>query len=365
MLLAFNLSADKSKDSGNFGKLQRDIKNGNPIYIDVEREEADKNALINQDVSGKNLLMYALENIQYIYSYENLEKLMTNLDKLEEKDRTSILTARDSQGRSILYYFIQGFYNEKLKCTNCKYENMKSSKAFDLIKKYTEVIYLINAGDVCDEKKGTTKSKECVSGKTPIMHAAETGYQEIVDVLIKNEADVNAKDNKGNSCIMYAINSFSNAVNIDKRNSYLDLIKYLHGKGVALGSEETGTNALMLASKEAYHNDLLKMFIDDLEIDINAQDKNGLTAVMYAAIEGNKSTVEFLVGKGADLLIKSKKDWTVKDYIQDELNNAYSKYMSIDGTTAEIKKAKSNYKKWKDLFKYVKKEFKKQEKNKK
>ena len=42
-------------------------------------------------------------------------------------------------------------------------------------------------------------------GDTPLMAAAEKGYLDIVEFLLKNEADVDAKDNYGKFIILYFI----------------------------------------------------------------------------------------------------------------------------------------------------------------
>ena len=42
-------------------------------------------------------------------------------------------------------------------------------------------------------------------GKTPLMYAAQKGHLDIVEFLLNNEADVDAKDNYGKFIILYFI----------------------------------------------------------------------------------------------------------------------------------------------------------------
>ena len=50
-----------------------------------------------------------------------------------------------------------------------------------------------------------------------------------------------------------------------------------------------------------------------LGLDVNAKDKNDLTALHGAAWRGDNEMVKFLVEKGAKLDVKSKKGWYVTD----------------------------------------------------
>jgi ankyrin repeat protein len=42
-------------------------------------------------------------------------------------------------------------------------------------------------------------------GTTPLMYAANSGYEEVVDILLKKGADVNIEGNNGMTALIYAV----------------------------------------------------------------------------------------------------------------------------------------------------------------
>ncbi len=72
-----------------------------------------------------------------------------------------------------------------------------------------------------------------------------------------------------------------------------------HAKGAKLSKEQKRANSL-----------LKKLKTIEKGGDVNAVDKHGQTALMHAAAQGNRLAVCWLVAKGADATIKSKKGKT-------------------------------------------------------
>jgi ankyrin repeat protein len=58
---------------------------------------------------------------------------------------------------------------------------------------------------------------------------------------------------------------------------------------------------------------VVKYLVEELGIDVNAQDKAGYTAVMGAAYRGQNDVVEYLVSKGAKLDFRTARGWSVTD----------------------------------------------------
>jgi cytohesin len=97
-------------------------------------------------------------------------------------------------------------------------------------------------------------------GSTPLLIAAKNDDKEMVELLITNQADVNAKNNDGSTPLLIAA-------------------KY--------GDKE-----------------MLEMLLGD-EADIHAKNQLGETALHLAAQNGNKDAVELLLTKGADVNAKT------------------------------------------------------------
>lgn len=108
-------------------------------------------------------------------------------------------------------------------------------------------------------KQGANVNAKDVEDYTALINASSNGHKEIVELLIKYKADVNAIDNLGWSVLMHA------SINGNK-----DIVK------------------LLLKNKA----------------DINAKNKYGLTALMFASVSGHKDIVEILIKNNADINAK-------------------------------------------------------------
>ena len=88
-----------------------------------------------------------------------------------------------------------------------------------------------------------------------------------------------------------------------------------------------GANALIYGSTFLkWDLSIIKLLIDS-GIEINAQDKNGYTALMEATISGNYETVKLLIESGADINIKNEDgktalDWAATEEIKEVLRKA-------------------------------------------
>ncbi|KAI9483843.1 MAG: hypothetical protein EXX96DRAFT_477634 [Benjaminiella poitrasii] len=77
--------------------------------------------------------------------------------------------------------------------------------------------------------------------------------------------------------------------------------------------ESTGITSLMYASYFG-HIECLNLLIDHPSIDINKQDNNGWTALLWAIHGENKEAVEILLDKGSNTLLCTNKGRTILDY---------------------------------------------------
>lgn len=93
-------------------------------------------------------------------------------------------------------------------------------------------------------------------GRTALMIAAQVGHTDVISVLLKNKADVNAKTNV---------------------NGQTALISAISGG----------------------HTDVVSLLIEN-GADVNAEDNDGWTASMFAAQNGHTEVVSVLLKNGAD-----------------------------------------------------------------
>jgi ankyrin repeat protein len=57
----------------------------------------------------------------------------------------------------------------------------------------------------------------------------------------------------------------------------------------------------------------VKYLVEDIQLDVNAVDTSGYTAVMGAAYRGDNDMIKYLIAKGARLDFKTKRGWSVTD----------------------------------------------------
>ena len=73
-----------------------------------------------------------------------------------------------------------------------------------------------------------------------------------------------------------------------------------------------GFTALMAASRQDGTKELLKLLVDGKESDINEQDAEGATALIYAVLAHNLAAVKLLIQHGADASIKTNRGLSAK-----------------------------------------------------
>ncbi|HEX3046976.1 MAG TPA: ankyrin repeat domain-containing protein [Bacillota bacterium] len=136
-------------------------------------------------------------------------------------------------------------------------------------------------------------------------------FQEINDVFIwavtgnylneaasamQEGADVNARNNQGDSALAIAANL-----------GYTEIVKLLIRNGAKVNAQdEAGQTALFYAAGAGY-SEIVQLFIEH-QTDVNAKNKEGETSLHWAAQAGNPDIVRLLIEHGADLEAKTLKD---------------------------------------------------------
>ncbi|KAF6796459.1 hypothetical protein CMUS01_15852 [Colletotrichum musicola] len=124
------------------------------------------------------------------------------------------------------------------------------------------------------------------SGQTPLCHAVESGYKDVVELLLDTgEVDPDSKDHRGHTPLMYGCASY-------------------RGEGAAsLLLRTPGVNPAYVApdGKSALFQTWSPLVIEELlkfdGVDINSRDRSGRTLLSRAAMDGNFPLVRFFLGK--------------------------------------------------------------------
>jgi hypothetical protein len=207
-------------------------------------------------------------------------------------------------------------------------------------------------------KQGSDVNQTIEGGQTALMLAAYKGYEDIVKLLLSYQANVNIarKDNMGTA--LHAAVSGNNK----------DIVAMLLNNDANVNAKTaSGQTSLMIASSQGYL-DIVDLLLSESSvnwrskgIDIDDQDKDGFTALMYAVSKNHISTVKDLVAAGADLKKKTKMGLSVLGISQmasSEMNNYISSlFLNEKPTNVPVKdpkiieQAKPIY----NLFKSIKK----------
>jgi cytohesin len=139
-------------------------------------------------------------------------------------------------------------------------------------------------------KHGGMTAQELRSGMTPLHAAASKGLKEVVELLIANGADVNAKitsggSNKNKTPLDFAIQY--------KKPETADLLRK-HG-----GKTREELNALIDAAKNGDIEAVKKHLAAGA--DVNAKDVDGTTPLHNAAVYGHNEVAELLIANGAEV----------------------------------------------------------------
>ncbi len=156
-----------------------------------------------------------------------------------------------------------------------------------------ELIEKAKSGSIEDIKllinKGADLNRKDDHGNTALMWACEEYYTEIAELLIEKGADLNIKYDHGNTALMWAC--------IYDR---IYLAELLIEKGAGLNIQDNHGNTALMKAFYENHTDVAELLIEK-SADLNIKDNNGNTALMWVCYTGDTMIAKLLIEKGADL----------------------------------------------------------------
>ena len=138
-------------------------------------------------------------------------------------------------------------------------------------------------------------------GRTAPMLATNGEHEKVVQTLILAGANVDIQDYCGNTALMIALNCVSN-------NSHYQIIDLLKENVDLNLQNQEGWTALMFASKNG-HYQVVELLIKE-KADPNIQAQNGVTALMIACEIGRYHVVDLLLKENADHSLQDQEGWT-------------------------------------------------------
>jgi ankyrin repeat protein len=137
-------------------------------------------------------------------------------------------------------------------------------------------------------------------GETACMKAIDRCHFSSLRLLICTGANPNIKDNNGHTALMRVIFEQKTCNQTD-----LSRMQYL------------------ISNLNSYKLSIIKILLGAPMIDLNIQDNDGMTALMYAAQYGNREVVELLLQVGAFSSIKNNQGQTAYDIADDSCKSCF------------------------------------------
>lgn len=232
-------------------------------------------------------------------------------------------------------YFISAFFSYPI-CIAARYNNL-------------EIVNLLI-------KNNANVNIKDSNGKTPLMLAAEYNFNEIVDLLLKNKADVNAKANNGFTPLIFSVMYYFPADEKKQIETVDLLLKYKADVNIIL--DITGWTPLIYAVYHR-HTECVKLMLKE-EADVNAKAFDGCTPLMFAVEKKDIEISELLLKNKADINAKNNKGYTplmiasfygyteIVDFLVK--NNADVNIQNNEGKTALMFAAKNRFSKIVELL---------------
>lgn len=126
----------------------------------------------------------------------------------------------------------------------------------------------------------------CARQKDSLLRAAQDGDPSRVRKLLNDGADINAKDQRTLTSLMYAT-----------VNNHKDIVQVLLDRGADVNvRNDLGETALTLAAREG-HSEIAQALLHK-GANVNVRDNDGLAPVVYAAQYSHPATLKILLDEG-------------------------------------------------------------------
>ena len=160
-------------------------------------------------------------------------------------------------------------------------------------------------------KEGADVNAKTHSDRTPLHKSAENGHLEIVQALIEAGADVKAKTDYGEPPLHFGAKTDYGytPLHSSARMKHLEVSRALIEAGADVNAKADDGNTPLHVSAVIGHLDVTQVFIE-AGADVNAKDKWGQTPLYQSAGNGHLEIARYLIEEGADVNARTASGYT-------------------------------------------------------
>lgn len=183
--------------------------------------------------------------------------------------------------------------------------------------------------------RGWSVNDQNLSGETPLMLAIQYGHRDVFQVLMEHKPNMSLKDQRNNTALLKAIWHcdhemaeilLDNGSDVNVRN-----VDHCDALGMAISKDAAdivesifrrghGNPSAIIDASWRNAIQTVKRLIDMGTVDIDAQNKDGETALIIAVKRNSREMIEILVNAGADTEIKTKNGFKALDLAKIPVN---------------------------------------------
>jgi len=282
----------KSTDASGNGILAYAARGGNKEFL---------NWLINKNVvMDKNTMIFTSQGTRgkknTLDIYKFLENKGIEVNVVDDQGRNPLHSVAYSvEDLEILKYFVDRDVNvnQEDESGRTPFMNAANRNSLDVV---SFLAGYVNDVNLADNK-----------GRTALAMAVNRNDISIIEYLIEKGADVKAVDKEGNNLGYYLLDTF----NAQKTEVFTNKLNLLKEHGLDITETQGKGKTLFHLAIERNNLELLK-HLQKFDIDINAKNDDGLTALHFAAMKAkSEDMLKYLISRGADKTAKTDFDESV------------------------------------------------------
>jgi ankyrin repeat protein len=289
-LLSKGASLEDKDNNGN-GVFEYAAKGGNISFLKT---------LIDKGVTkGENTMIFASQGIRRkkntLQTYKFLESVGVKTNCIDKDGKNPLhAIAYNNKDLATYSYFISKGVKVNLQDNKGRSPFMNAAKNNTL-----EIVKFLS-------KETTNINSKDKKGRSALIMSVQSNTKEVVNFLLEMDANINTEDADGNTLSYYLINIF-------KTTEFEDKLSILEKNGLIINKLQHSKNTLLHIAVRKDNLALLKR-LNSFNIDVNAQNKDELSALQIAAMKTRSVEIlEYLLTIGAHKNIKTAFNETIYD----------------------------------------------------